>query len=374
MRKTLGIIAAPYGFGPTSKAIAIASFFPAHAKPTFLSEGPPLELARSSAAFGDCLKLPFNAAPNVAEDALAEFDILLFVNSTRFITPSLAEKLSVILVETLAWLRDGPPDCHSYLRAFFAQNFFNRSFPEEIANLENFREVGAILPQEYPKRTRSVYTANLAEKRPLVQCGGLFSTQMIGGSAEFFLSQAIDLARRIEPPPRIIVPEHLRRFALDKATTEIEIVATTPLSISDHLLRSEYVVATSGIEFTYEAMFLGVPVLFLPPFNASQACQLDFHRTANPISVSFDCLNADVPSGHSRMHAWTARIQTSGMQGAWHSQFNRVSNYLDSFAGKKKTDVLTALCRQQKSLLSSLGMSGGQMIAEYCLNELGGIQ
>jgi hypothetical protein len=107
----VAFIAAPYGFGPSSKAIAISSYLPRSLHRVFFSDGPPLEMAQRSQEFSNCFRLDFEASKDSAVQLLSTYSTLVFVNTTRFITASPQSGQSIILVETLGWLRGSPPAC-----------------------------------------------------------------------------------------------------------------------------------------------------------------------------------------------------------------------------------------------------------------------
>ena len=112
MRKSIAFIAAPYGFGPSPKAVAISSYLPRSIERVFLSDGPQLEMARSSNEFSSCVRLDFSSDGESVNERLSSFDVLIFVNSTRFISASAKPGRSMVLVETLAWLRENRPPVH----------------------------------------------------------------------------------------------------------------------------------------------------------------------------------------------------------------------------------------------------------------------
>ena len=178
------------------------------------------------------------------------------------------------------------------------------------------------------------------------------------------------LVERVLPNARVLVPDHLLQYARSHVASGIEVVTATPLSIYDLLARTDYVLATSGIEFTYEAIFSEVPLMFLPPFNASQLLQNQLHRSVNPKSITYD----DVSSGNydfSRIHELTTKVQFTGMKGIWDSQFAQASEYLGRLTNQERSDIFSEIRRQQSKMLSEIGVDGGETIARFCLTKLG---
>ncbi|MCP4099448.1 MAG: hypothetical protein GY748_24770 [Planctomycetaceae bacterium] len=369
---SVAFVAAPYGYGPTSKAIAIASYLPKEIHSTFLGDGPPLQLARSSGVFSSHFCLPLNTEANKAGEYLKQFDVLVFVNSTRFITAALAKTIKIVLVETLAWLRDAAPACHPLLSAFFAQKFFDYKFPNKLTDLENFHEVGVVAPASITGFVgRGRVPRSFQRKQPLIQCGGLYSANMINGADELFLSKTCDVVTGVSPRSRFVIPGRLRRRATSCATQEVELIEASPLSIHEHLYGSEFALNTSGIEFTYEAILMRVPVLFLPPFNASQALQLDYHLRNNPSGVLFEQKNDHESSKFVGLHVMSGRIQEEGMKGAWKTQFSQLLDRFNSFGVVEKKKYLNELSASQQLMMSNLRLDGAREIAEHCLEQFG---
>src|SRR5262245_47927121 len=107
----VAFIAAPYGFGPCSKAVAISSYLPRSVDRVVSSDGRPLEMAHRSQQFSHCFQLDLTISQDSAAQMLSSYRPLVFVNTTRFIGGSPQLGQSTILVETLGWLRASPPAC-----------------------------------------------------------------------------------------------------------------------------------------------------------------------------------------------------------------------------------------------------------------------
>lgn len=370
MRNSVAFIAAPYGFGPSSKAVAISSYLPRSIERVFVSEGPPLEMARGSNEFSTCIHLDFSAEIESVEKQLSSYDVLVFINSTRFILPSITTGRPTILVETLAWLRDARPPCAPLLSAYFAQGFFHWPFASELESMENFYAIGVIVP----RTVSAAFGANGASsptKSPLVHCGGLFSPAMIDGAAEEFAAQAFAAITTLKEPVRAILPAHLHERFRTRVADSISLLDCSPLSVHEHIMGSEFSITTTGIEFTYESMLLGAPTLFLPPFNASQYFQLAFHRNACSDSVPFGADAGRRPVEFSSLHQATAEIQKVGMAGIWGVQFEEVSRFLQRLLPKERTPILRRIRERQQKAIEGIGVDGAQRVASHALREVG---
>src|ERR1700735_5307211 len=204
VQSAVAFIAAPYGFGPTSKAIAISSHLPRTIERVFFSDGPPLELAQRSNEFSECIRLNFGSSPEGAERLLSSYKILLFINTTRFITPSSKAGRTVILVDTLGWLRASRPSCFSFLSAYFAQRFFDHPFASDIELMDNFHEIGAIVPKAISVTSNATLAGSIAHKSPIIHCGGLFSPAMCEGADDVFSEYLLQTLASVQLPLRVI--------------------------------------------------------------------------------------------------------------------------------------------------------------------------
>jgi hypothetical protein len=142
------------------------------------------------------------------------------------------------------------------------------------------------------------------------------------------------------------------------------------MDVGEHIEGSLFALTTSGIEFTYEAALLGVPTLFLPPFNATQLLQLRYYNDAfsGCIPFLFD-QKTRRPTAQS-LDADTAAIQEEGMCGAWTTQFEALGRYLKRAQSGSFLEALVALQRQQGQAVANVGSDGASTIASHILSEI----
>lgn len=369
MRCSVAFIVAPYGFGPSSKAVAISSYLPRSVDRVFVGQGPPLEMARQSDEFSACVPLNFHNGAGDASALLAGFDVLIFVNSTRFISASLISGRPAILVETLAWLRDEPPPGAPMLCAFFAQRFLDHPFCPALEAMANFFAIGPIVPKGLSAAQRNVRTPGPV-RSPILHCGGLFSPVMVHGAAETFVTHALGAAGQFNGTMRALLPLHLHEAVPTSLERKIHLVESSSLSVHEQLVGSEFALTTTGIEFTYESMLLGVPTIFLPPFNASQHFQARHHARTCSDSVPFE-FGGEAPSEFEALHDATTTLQHAGMDGRWPTQFAAVSNFLERFTPEERGPFLSRLQARQRSMIGCMGADGAQAVAARILREVG---
>lgn len=370
LQNSVAFISAPYGFGPSSKAVAISSYLPQSVQRVFWGYGPTLEMARRSHVFSSCVELDFGAGPECVARRLAPFDVLIFINTTRFISASAVGSRPTVLVETLAWLRDVPPPCSPLLSAYFAQRFFHQPFTPELVSLSNFIPIGAILPLNISAGPH--FGRNLAPSRrsPIVHCGGLFSPAMVRGAEQDFVRQTLKLVSGLNEPIRAIVPAYLHNCFRTDVTDQISLLDCSPLSVHEQIIGSEFCLTTTGIEFTYEAAALGVPTLFLPPFNASQQFQLAYHRKTSVECIPFKT-DTKVPlAGIAALQESTITLQEIGIRGLWSAQFAEIECFLDRLRTHERGALLQQALDVQRKEIEGIALNGAQTIALHIMERL----
>jgi hypothetical protein len=363
----VAFVAAPYGFGPASKAIAISSHLPRAIRRVFFGDGPSLDLARASCEFSTCTSLDFDTPAQSVANILSPYGTLVFVNSTRFLTLSSKTGASVVFVDTLAWTRGTRPSQLPTLSAYFAQRFFDHDFAAELESARSFHATGAIVPRAFaePRDQRRI-----SKRPPIVHCGGLYSPAMRPGADEAFVTQICRMLNETGLPMRVMLPKHLHTQFMAQAAAGVSLIDCSPINAMWHIQDSPFALTTSGIEFTYESVLLGVPTLFLPPFNATQLLQLNYYRHLFEGCVPFLLDHGMRHSTSQSLDADTAVIQERGMTGAWTTQFDTLGQYLRTSVLGGFPDTLTALRRQQQRAISNVGMDGANTIALHIVSDI----
>jgi hypothetical protein len=365
---SVAFVAAPYGFGPSSKAIAISSHLPRSMGRVFLGDGPSLEMARHSNEFSACIRLDFATPANLVADVLSRYGGVIFVNSTRFVAAATATVGAVTFVDTLAWLRAQRLALPT-AAVYFAQAFFDHAFSADLKAAANVRVTGAIVPAPLTAM-RAPDRPDRYARSPVVHCGGLCSPIMRDGADVAFAEQLLDTLRVTGARARVILPRHLHHIFAGRLPQRISLIECSPISVREHVVDSPFALTTSGIEFTYESVVLGVPTLFLPPFNGSQHFQLEYHRRAFAGSVPFS-----LPERHhlqaSELDEATAIVQAEGMAGAWRRQYQELREHLtrvlDAIPAR---ETLQTLREHQAVAMRAVGADGAQTIAAHVMRDL----
>jgi len=373
MQNSVAFIVAPYGFGPSSKAIAISSFLPNSIERVYFGDGPPLEVAKSSNQFSKCVKIDFLQPGERIATILSAYKVLVFINTMRFVPAMSKIHNSLIFVDTLAWLRKSQPLCLHLVKAYFAQRFFHYNVSSILTLNDNFYLTGAIVPKTINFTISVTKEEKLLSKvkSPIIHCGGLFSPVMCKGADIEFVHQLFEIVKNINEPLRIILPKHLHHFFRNNNNTYLSVIDCSPITVHKHIVGSLFALTTSGIEFSYESIILGVPTLFLPPFNASQHLQLAYYKKTFYESILFQ-LDNELPQFHSdSLDKDTVAIQKRGMDGIWKNQFESIGNYLqNAVLSDKLIADLKAVRENQKKEMQLVGHGGADDVATYIMREV----
>ena len=298
---------------------------------------------------------------------LASYRAVVFINTTRFLAAASLSASALVFVDTLAWIRGSWPSPLPQQSAYFAQRFFDYGFSADLKAETSFHAINAIVAKPLITSKDQIITP---KQSPIIHCGGLFSPAMLPGADTAFVTHLCAALNEIRLPVRVVLPKHLHAHFASLAKSGASLIECSPVDVREHIEGSMFALTTSGIEFTYESAFLGVPILFLPPFNATQLLQLDYHRRAVDGCVPFD-LEEGRRLTSQTLDADTVLIQEEGMRGVWAKQFAALSRHLKRILSGNFHDTLSALRQQQQRTLAAVGSDGGCEIASYIMSELG---
>jgi hypothetical protein len=173
----IAITAAPYCFGPTSKALCIASQLSQTYKVTYIGAVPGISLARATKS------LPVIDLPDRDEwtgpalSALLQSSCLLTALDGRAVRVAKKYHIPVIFLDTLSWLRTTPPPHSERADVYVAQAFFRQPSEHLLHSLGAFVSVGPVFSRDLD----ALAAANnpRALTGILVNFGGLTSPAMV---------------------------------------------------------------------------------------------------------------------------------------------------------------------------------------------------
>lgn len=276
------VTAAPYCYGPTSKVLCLASELSQFSNITFVGAEPGLSLARL-AKFDRVVSLrDRDDWSEEALDALTESDCLVSALDSRAIRVAWEHRKRSVFIDTLAWLRETPPPYAQLASAYIVQEFFAPTASTFLGHISNSHFVGPIFSKELDGLRKP--GSNHCDGSILVNFGGLTSPAMLPNADVEYVSWITDILRRIDVDHiRLIIciPVHLRHLSaeIQRRLPDSHVVSASLDEFHHHLTKSVALISTPGLETILEAMYLMVPIIFLPPHNGTQSLQLQQYQT-----------------------------------------------------------------------------------------------
>ena len=361
---TLTLIAAPYGLGPASKAIAVAHASKGTYLCTFVGSQAACTIAANTNLFDHIEKIDYSSQYGSANISCQNAMHTIFINTTRFISNRAALPGKLYMVDTLAWMRTSPPTGILHLQKYYAQAYLFTRLAPSIISLGNTCEVEPIIVD--PTQDATLPSSATLSPRILVQVGGMGSPATIQDSGKKYLDYLVTNLQSLEADVTLILPPQFPQELQSQG--KIQLAVATPLSIGSLIRRSDLVLTTSGIEFMYECAARRIPMLFLPPFNATQEKQLFHLAQRTPTAVLFP-MSADI-SKHKfeDLDKRTQFVQTDGQRGMWQRQFHSIFSKLQHLSTRRLNSIAPQIRGDQGALFASSSFGGAQYIVESIRN------
>ncbi len=282
--------AEPFGFGPAAAvAILATELAPACAQLDYLGGGHTLDVQR---------RPPFHTVHAVTDpaddgalDALfaslaPRYD--LFVTAVDFAMAgrALAAGLPVAIYDALAWYWPTVPEVAHRAALYLAQDFFG--VRERLADDPALRARTVVVPPLAPPRR---------DRKPgrhvLVNLGGLQHPVWAPDDAVAYARLMLAAVRAGTPPGRRITVATSRGIA--RALDDPDVGTYDHDTVLDLMSTATYACMTSGLGNIYDAAAPGVPTLWPPPANDSQAEQIDLLDAAGHCDARLDWADLGLP-------------------------------------------------------------------------------
>lgn len=271
------MFATPYGYGPTSKLICVAEELAEAHELIFMSSEPGLSLAKRGPFERLIAVDDRDRWPAAARDALHGAALLVSFLDYRALRPAREAGVPAIFFDTLHWLRVEPLPNTPQAALYIAQNFFEIEGRKTHPLVPRWRQVGPVLPRGLDGKATTGHGGDRV-RRILVNFGGLRSPSMLPDAdlcyvswvAKILRSTALDGVDLVLCLP-IYLQKHLT--VIKKVLPLTELCFPYPNQFLDQLTGCDVLVTVPGLEVVLEAMYLGVPLVFLPPYNGSQLLQ-----------------------------------------------------------------------------------------------------
>lgn len=265
----IGLYALPFGFGPASKAVAVAQALNERAsRPlrwTFVSSGIGLELLRRAGLEGKwCDTVKIDADEALAEQLGRELDAMIVVMHRQW-AHLLAPRLPVFCVDSLAhmWHPDSFEkfDGLRQVARYYVQDLFGASEAMSRTGVPNVVPVRPIMAKSTGRGTRW-------PGRPIVHLGGLL-TPFTDERVDVYVAGIVALMRRLAPDAVLLTSEEAtRRFA--SLLEGVEHHSPGPSDAIEAFTAAPLVYSSPGITGLVEMCSTRARMVPLPPANYSQ--------------------------------------------------------------------------------------------------------
>lgn len=284
MRRSVLIIAAPFGYGPAARALLVAQGLVDVADVTILSARDAYRFVERHKPDGvACRKGVFRKLFLSAND-LAAFDLFISINNEPAVLHLLDLGLAartVFIDSVLPWrAASHPPESREPILSYLVQDF-----PGVRAHLAQCQAqtVALTAPMLWSKPHDGVRPPR-PKGQVTLHVGGvtspLVSWDMLRGPIEGFLARAHALTHSFGRRLVVIGSRHLGQWTQANAPDVAILGDISPPETAALIGRSEVLLSTPGIGAIYEAMASAVPVVVFPPTNSTQVLQYAVYTDA----------------------------------------------------------------------------------------------
>ncbi len=363
-RTDVTILAAPFGFGPLGKALAIAHEFENRGMTVkIMGDVSAMKISKASGIYSE--NYEYRKLLN-----LKDLNTKIVLSCMDVSTPIIKSGIPLILVDSLFWLRgrwERFPKHNADL--ILAQKFFT-SAPQEVIDSVSGRLhfVDAVLPS-------SVVSSgpNNAGKLVILYPGGMRSPYLGIDYQEKYLAWGVEVVLKAMKesnlstknfvtivPPQLIDSPTVR--AIQDAGGRVESIVAD----MGRLLRDAYcLILAPGIEIMLEACALGKMPNYIPAFNGSHIPQLMAYRKAsvgNEICPSYADALREYESKTDNLSGLSKEIERQNFELLLKPKYK-----LESVK-----NLVTALSkREQVEDRFPLGKYGAQQVVDHALKMLG---
>jgi hypothetical protein len=359
---------APYCYGPTSKLISVAEDLAHTHRVTYVGMEPGLSLA-SKAPFVHTIQIKDRDYWNTtARRALGKASCFVTFLDYRSLKIAAEHGIPSIFFDTLLWLRTEPPPFSDLADLYLAQAYFRPPPASCTQRLSRFLPVGPVFSKQLDQLSGA--TIDPKERRILVHFGGLRSPTMRPNADRVYVSwiaSILRLARIDKSSLSMCLPIYMADEAASISALLPKARVLCPGTSDFHacLSSATTLVTVPGLEAVYEAMYSGVPLVFLPPYNGTQVMQM---RDYEQLGIAHACLTPPHLSGINPETHDTNRL-TAEVQ-----QLNELAapdiNLRQTFAHELESALLQTSAEQarlealvggNRRLIHQLGTDGRQL-------------
>lgn len=277
MKKIL-LYAAPFSYGPTGKALSLAS----HLKDLYQ-----VELAGYNSSY-ELMKLDkdislinyeFRSSEPLANQTILNYDLIISCSDLNLTLRANQLGVKSIMLDSLFWWQ--VPSCDEILStdAYVVQDFIGvreaiSSLPQKCPNLH---KVGAVLRKDLEK----LKDQHEREEHILINYGGLESPYVKvprDSRYPFILTELLSYLFKECSGFKFTVTGNSKAMSiLSQEYSDYKNVEFKTLQHDDFIVciaKSKLIITSPGIETFYESISLATPSVLLPPNNSTQHLQL----------------------------------------------------------------------------------------------------
>lgn len=276
--KRILIYAAPFSYGPTGKALSLAS----HLKDLYQ-----IELAGFNTSY-DLMRLDkdiplinfeFRDSEQSADQTILNYDLIISCSDLKLASRATQLGVKSIVLDSLFWWQTPSPDEILSTDAYVVQDFIGvreaiSALPKKCPNIH---KVGAVLGKDID----SLKERRDREKHILINYGGLESPFVKfprDSNYPFILTEVLAPLFREASNFRFTVTGNskaMNSLAKDYSDSKnVEFKTLQHDDFVDCLAKSQLVITSPGIETFYETIYLATPSVLLLPNNSTQYWQL----------------------------------------------------------------------------------------------------
>lgn len=280
MARKILLYSIPFGFGPTGKAIVIASHLSKTHNVQIATFANSLHLFKKSISGMNIFDCHSRNTDDWKACLFQEIDTLISIMDLQVIrsVKSKYPHIKTVFIDSLlSWRIDESwsnfLEDIKFIDFYIAQYFPGTETLQE--KYPNIHIVSPILSKEVIFKNKS----KLNSDHLLIHYGGLSSPSVTFQQCLPFLERTTEIIinefyakTRLVFAGNIELMEYLRTFFKDFSNVIFDCFSHT--SFQEFLSQSMAYITTPGIESSYESFFLGKPTLFLPPTNSTQLHQI----------------------------------------------------------------------------------------------------
>jgi len=305
--KRIVIVAAPFGYGPASKALQIADHLSAMAEITIISKGDAFQfLKKFSHPTVTCLQGTFD---EVFRQVRADSDCYISIGNVPAVEVLIAAGLQnkLVFVDSLfPWrMQFDPPRWLHSIQACLVEDFPGVSVKLSGIHAHRVEVVAPLIrkPDCIPGLSARNSTITLAlggVTSPLVRWTTVKDTvsKLVSG----VITQAGENNKKIQ----IAGSANLQTLVAELDKDICVMGDVSPAEMIKLISQSELVISTPGLGTIYESIACNVPVLLLPPMNSTGLFQSEtylkhgFSSTLGPASIRMALSFLTIPAWHQQ--------------------------------------------------------------------------